>query len=86
MKTFCRLACFLCFAGYALAQPVVESSGPEDGPIQREQRRVDLRQALKAQRQTAETREEKRQLTPQEREELRQQLRQQQQAPVGSRP
>lgn len=76
MKTFYRLVFFLCLVGHALAQPVAVPSappGPDDGPIQREQRRIELRHALKAQRQTAELREEKRQLTLQEREELRQQ-------------
>lgn len=79
MKTYCRLAFLLCLEGHALAQPVTEFPGAIDGPTQREQRRAELRHALKAQRQTAELRQEKRQLTPQEREELRQQLRQQHQ-------
>lgn len=86
MKTYCRLAFLLCLEGHALAQPVTEFPGAIDGPTQREQRRAELRHALKAQRQTAEPRQERRQLTPQEREELRRQLRQQPQGDRAARP
>lgn len=86
MKNFFRLVYLLCLAGHALAQPVAEPSGPNEGSTLREQRRADLRHALKAQRQAGRTHETIRQLTPEEREELRRQLRRQNQGAARSRP
>ncbi len=82
MKFIYVMSFFCCLTAQAWAQAATEAVGappePSDRQSQREQRRVELRAALKAQRQAAMRNDEKKLFSEQERAALRQQLSQQQ--------